>query len=320
MIFKTKAHLFDRCVDLLLDPRLPQATLYNLWRLWRFPVPHTLPRLQQPLRVCLTFDIEHDFRDPANAHSARRFLIHYLPLARLHGWRSTLYVQGDLVPLLADLLHEAQVDHEIGLHGLHHEVWGRSRWWQYRLGFIGLSRREKEERLQQATELFDNAGLKSPKSFRAPYLNSDRQTLALLARNGFTTDSSQATYLGALPLARRQYGVYQIPVTATPRPAWHGSLVRYLDLTMGNLVTMEACTLRRTIASALQVQSEQQRRFHPHLVLLAHPWEFEKTVGVAHSSEANWARLAQIVQLLQTAYVTHFTTMSDLCDSAPGTG
>jgi peptidoglycan/xylan/chitin deacetylase (PgdA/CDA1 family) len=305
-------HIIARGIDLLLDPRLPHALPYNMWRRWRYAPPTALPRLEAPLCICLTFDIEHDYRDPASAEAASRFLAWYIGWAGARAWRSTLYIQGDLVPVLSTFIHEAEDGHEIGLHGFHHEVWGRSRWWQYRLGFVGISETEKHERLLQALEMFDRACLDRPRSFRAPYLNADRKTLELLAQHGFTSDSSPATYLGAVPVPRQRHGVWQVPVTANPRPVWDTYLARYPELTMGNLVHMSPEQLMTTIAMALHLQLESGMKLPPHLVLLAHPWEFEPTPGVPYASTANWDHLDHVARIIADMYPAMFVTMSEL--------
>lgn len=305
-------HLVERSIDLLLDPRLPHAAPYTLWRRWRYAPKTKHPRLDEPLRICLTFDVEHDYRNPRSIASAARFFSAFMEQAQRNRWHSTLYVQGSLVPRLAPHIREAGDGHEIGLHGLHHEVWGRSRWWQYRLGFVGLAPHEKRKRLQEALDHFDRANLDQPRSFRAPYLNADRATLNLLAEYGFTSDSSPATYLGALPLPRQRAGIWQVPVTANPQPAWSSPVTHYTDLTMGNLAAMPSTELIATIATALHLQQQDRTPFAPHLVFLAHPWEFEHTAGVAHASPANWERLDQVLETISGIYPMTYLTMSDL--------
>lgn len=305
-------HVIERSLDLVLDSRLPHAAPYNLWRTWRYALPSSRPYLEQPLHICLTFDIEHDYRNPASASSSRRFLPIYIKWAGTRVWPGTLYVQGGLVPMLSELLYQAKPQHELGLHGLHHEVWGRSRWWQYRLGFVGISEAEKRECLHKALELFEHAHLERPRSFRAPYLNVDRKTLKLLAQNGFTSDSSPASYLGAIPVPRYHHGIWQVPVTANPCPQWKPPGAHYLELSMGTMLSMSAEQIITTISIAVHLQQSAKTRVLPHLVLLAHPWEFEPTPGVPYASEANWEHLDRIVRLIRSVYPAVFKTISEL--------
>ena len=304
-------HLFERSIDLLLDPRLPQAAPYTLWRRWRYSPP-ACATASDPVRICLTFDIEHDFRRPATAGSSARFLPRYLGWMQRRGWRGTLYIQGDLVPSLGDLLHQAGEQHELGLHGLHHEVWGRSRWWQYRLGLPGLPVAERRRRLDRALDLFDRADLQPPRSFRAPYLNADRHTLKLLRERGFTSDSSPASYLGAIPVPRQSDGLWRIPVTAHPRPEWHRRGARYHELTLAAMSSMSDAEIMATVSIAVDLQRRRGSPMPPHVVLLAHPWEFELTAGVSYASEANWDRLARIVETIGAAFPPRAITVSDL--------
>ena len=305
-------HIFERGIDLLLDPRLPHALPYTLWRLARYNLPANLPSPVETLHVCLTFDIEHDYHNPESAGSAQRFLERYVQWADSRGWRSTLYVQGSLVPELAELIRNAAQSHQIGLHGLYHEVWGRSRWWQYSQRLVGLSRTEKRERLQLALETFDMAGVERPRTFRAPYLNADRETLALLAQHGFTSDSSPAAYLGALPVPRQIDGIWQLPVTANPHPRRDGVTFRYPELSLGNMLRMGSKDILATTSMAVHLQQEAGLCLPPHLVILAHPWEFEATSGVGHASADNWGRLEQILMGIAESYPVKFIPITEL--------
>lgn len=307
-------HIAERALDLALDPRLPHAAPYTLLRRWQHAPHASAPTLGTPLSICLTFDVEHDFRDPASSGSSLRFLPRYLAWAHAEGWRGTLYVQGDLVPTLAPLLQEAQSRHELGLHGLHHEVWGRSRWWQYSLGFVSLSFREKQRRLAQALKLFEAAGLVRPRSFRAPYLNVDARSLRLLAQHGFTSDSSAATYLGARPISTRR-DLWRIPVTAHPRPEGHPARARYPEFALGNLLQMSKRQRLETVAAALCLQQRQGFLLPPHIVILAHPWEFETTAGVPYASTANFERLRGVLGELSEVYELRFRSISDLAQT-----
>jgi peptidoglycan/xylan/chitin deacetylase (PgdA/CDA1 family) len=307
--------VLERGVDLFLDPRLPHAAPYTAWRRWRYTPLAARPHVDGSLTLCLTVDVEHDYREPGRARSSTRFLPRYLRWMADRGWCSTLYVQGALLPSLSPLLHEANAVHELGLHGLHHEVWGRSRWWQSRFALAGLPASEKRERLLHGLDLFERAGLQRPRAFRAPYLNADRRTLALLAELAFTSDSSSATYLGALPLPRTWRGIWQVPVTGNPRPEWHRGGARYAELSLGAMLGMTNEEILLTADMAVDLQQRHRRSLPPHLVLLAHPWEFEPTAGVPHASEANWERLERIVTAIMARYPARLRTMSGLISS-----
>lgn len=313
----TLRSLAERALDLVLDPRLPHAAPYHAYRRRRYPDLAAPPQLAGPLRVCLSFDVEHDFGGPGQHGSAARFLPRYLEHAAEHAWRGTLYVQGALLPDLSGALLLAQAGHELGLHGLHHEVWGRSRWWQYRQGKAGLGAGQKRERLRASLALFAQAGLTAPRSFRAPYLNADRATLRLLAGHGFSSDSSPASYLGALPLARRRQGLWSVPVTAAPTAVRAGRLYRFPELAMGALADMSETEFAALVAAALRVQVQAGGPVAPHLVVLAHPWEFEPTPGVAHGSAENWGRLERLLGWLRARYDVRLCSVSELLPGAP---
>src|SRR5512143_2871909 len=104
-------HIFERSIDLILDTRLPHALPYNLWRLARYNLPADRRSTGETLHICLTFDIEHDFRNPESAGSAQRFLERFIQWADSHRWRTTLYVQGSLVTELAGPVRIAARSH-----------------------------------------------------------------------------------------------------------------------------------------------------------------------------------------------------------------
>lgn len=305
-------HLVERSIDMLLDPRLPHAIPYNIWRKWRYNSINYIPVLNQPLHICLTFDIEHDFRNPTSFASTERFLPFFLNWAVKYGWHSTLYVEGNLLPKLSTLILEAQQEHEIGLHGLHHEVWGRSRWWQYNLGFAGIDAIEKHKRLLDALDRFDCSGLSRPKSFRAPYLNLDSTARKLLVQNNFTSDSSASCFYGVLPIPTKQTGLWVVPITASPRPLLSLKGARYLELTLGNMMQMSKEQFLEVIFQTLKLQSQANTKFPPHLVILAHPWEFENNSGLTYASNNNWQRLANLIGIIADYYEIVFTTISEL--------
>lgn len=304
---------WSRALDLVLDPRLPHGAPAGLLRWLTYTAPSAPLRLDEPLHVCLTFDIEHDFRDPDSHGSAYRFMQCYPEWAQRHGLRSTLYVQGSLAPMLAATLRQAAPANEIGLHGLYHEVWGRSRWWQYRLGLAAIASDEKRRRIQQAIDLFADAGLPRPRSFRAPYLNIDADTLRQLRQAGFSSDSSPATYLGAPPVPRYRRGIWQIPLSADPRPRWaNGLIAAYRDGSLGSLAGLSEAAIGALVDLALAIQQRRPTGFPPHIVILAHPWEFEQTAGVAHASLVNWALLKRIITTLSARYELTFSTITEL--------
>lgn len=316
-----RRHIVERAADMLGDPRLPQAALRVLWRRVRYAASYRRSRIASlPLQVCLTFDVEHDYRNPRSLAASQAFLPIFLQWADRYGWRTTLFVQGNLVASLAPLLHDTQPTHELGLHGLEHEVWGPSRWWQYRLGLQSLPLEEKDRRLALAVQYFQDAGLPIPSGFRAPYLNIDRATLQLLERHGFLLDASPPSYQGSWPVPHRWGSLWQVPVTAHPRPqiacrgwAWF----RYPDLSMGTLLKLTDAEFLDLVESALWAQRLAGYPLGPHLVFLGHPWEFDSYPGVRHGSQDNWRHLMHRLRLLEAQHSVRYATMADLLRSPP---
>lgn len=318
-----RRHIVERAADMLGDPRLPQAALQVLWRRIHYAASYRVSRLPHfPLQVCLTFDVEHDYRNPRSSAASQAFLPTFLEWADRYGWRATLFVQGNLVASLAPCLHETQPTHELGLHGLEHEVWGSSRWWQYRLGLQSLPLEEKDRRLGLAIQYFQDAGLPIPSGFRAPYLNIDRGTLRLLEHHGFSCDASPPSYQGSWPVPHRWGSLWQVPVTAHPKPqvvcrglTWF----RYADLSLGSLLRLTEAEYLDLVDAALWAQRLAGYPLGPHLVFLGHPWEFDSYPGVGHGCQDNWRHLIRRLHLLETQYVVRYVTMADLLRNAAAT-
>jgi hypothetical protein len=83
-------------------------------------------------------------------------------------------------------------------------------------------------------------------------------------------------------------------------------------MSLGAMLGMSEADLMATVAMAVYLQQKCGLRLPPHLVLLAHPWEFEITRGVPHASETNWERLEHIVETIAHLYPIVFTTMTSL--------
>jgi peptidoglycan/xylan/chitin deacetylase (PgdA/CDA1 family) len=302
----------ERCWDFVTDPRLYQGAPTGLWRALRYGRPPSSSVTGGTLTVCLTVDVEEDWRTPGETAAAEAFLPRFRALAERLGWAATLYVQGSIVPRIVADLH--QIDHsrfELGLHGLEHEVWGRARWWQYTLGYPSLPLIEKTRRLEQALTRFRQAGLPRPISFRAPYLTIDTPTLRLLSSSGFSSDSSPASYRGVLPLPRHEAGLWRIPVTARPYPMVLAKGLQFLyypELTVANLDPVRREVTDSIVSTAVHLQ--QTAGVPPHLVLLMHPWEFLRNPRIPHAGEENYERLVQWLDGLAQAYTLRLNTVS----------
>lgn len=314
----------ERAVDMLLDSRLYHGAPYAVWQILRYmPLtrkrPGLVAEIRVPLNVCVTVDLESDYRSPGTVSSAQAFLPRFAELCAAQDIRATFYCQGDVIPAVADQLRAIRTaTHELGLHGLHHEVWGRARWTQYSLGYPSLQFSERQRRLEGAVRAFADAGLGRPKSFRAPYLNIDRGTLRLLRSYGFTSDSSPASFLGTVPIPRKAEGLWQVPVTSRPFPsiAPRGlQLFRYPELTLEALLSMPVDQL--TDMSWLARTLQEAKGFPPYIVMLLHPWEFVTNPQVPYASPANYDRLRAALDVLACHFAVRMLTVSQLVEHFP---
>jgi len=172
-------------VDFLLDPRMPQYIPYaRLRRLRRGKLAGIDVPRDSPVLVALTFDIEYDFGSSAREvalGSVEPFLQRLPPLAKELGAVFTLFIQGDLVARFAGCLHELQAEHEFGLHGYSHELWGKEKWF---LPHHTTSLPVREELLKRSIKCFSDSDLTPPISFRAPDLVADTGTLSFWKNTG----------------------------------------------------------------------------------------------------------------------------------------
>ncbi len=303
----------ERIRDLVSDPRLPQGAFMAGWR-WvrhrrRFETLSTGTR--KNLAVALTFDVEDDYRKPGICAASRKWLPTFIDWAGDR--KATLYVQGSTVRTLSDELRTAQAQHELGLHGLYHEVWGTSKWWQYSLGYSSLPLSEKERRLKESLLIMEESGLRRPRTFRAPYLNIDEITLRMLFAYGFTSDSSSAAYYGTLPSRPVSNRILQIPVTSCPVPqvklrgiAWFS----FSQLILPTIAGSSEDGLLKMVRCAVNVQ--ESLGIPPHVVFLAHPWEFYPSSGLSHTGPNTWEYLERFLDLLGFEWILTYTTISDI--------
>jgi len=317
-----------RLADLLLDPRMPYFLPCVKFR-WRRS--KTLPDadipLKSPLLVALTFDIEYDFGSSAKeaATEAVEPFLRQLPV--MTGEMQavfTLFVQGNLVEKYGELLRNLQSSHEIGLHGYAHELWGKAKWF---LPHSPVTLQSRQELLPKSLKNFEENKLAPPISFRAPDLVADTDTLQLLQENGFSVDSSAPAYRGAFPLPNRPLGsdspILSIPVTAAPAP--HIRIRYLLPFTTYEVFAMAwlaAASDQHLLDYVAEVVAFQTRNgVKPHLVFLAHPWEFREwggEEGLDYCSRDNYGLLQRKMRSLQERYQLQYVSMKELAQTLGG--
>ena len=310
-----------RLADLLLDPRMPYFVPCVKLKRRRKTLPGADIPSESPLLVALTFDVEYDFGSSAREASVDAVEPFLRELPALAGEMQavfTLFVQGDLVESYSELLRNLQSDHEIGLHGYAHELWGKAKWF---LPHKPVPLKAKGELLKQGLKIFADNKLAPPVSFRAPDLVADTDTLRLLQENGFTVDSSAPVYRGAPPLPTRPQGsaspLVSIPITAAPGPRVRFRyLLPFTAYEVLNMSWLAAASDQHLLDHVSEVVSFQiSKDTKPHLVFLAHPWEFREWTGnekLNYCSRDNYELLRSKMQLLGERYQLQYVSMREL--------
>jgi peptidoglycan/xylan/chitin deacetylase (PgdA/CDA1 family) len=305
----------ERAIDWLVEPRLPHHAPLWWWRQRQFERPGgAAPNDRGPVSLVLSFDVEQTtgcYGTVGSWDTCEPFLDWLGEASARRGWRTTMFVQGSIVKPLADRLRPFLSDHELGLHGYFHEVWGRGLWFGDQPGTpLHLRRRLLAEGLQA----FADAGLPRPRSFRAPYLVADDDTLDLLAEHGFLLDSSAPAFRGCPPVVSRRGSLVRIPVSAAYRPRirrrW--GIPTWAPFELLNLRTVLFTPPDRLLAIVREILAFQAAAGSPpHLVILAHPWEFSDGIS-PESGPGNYARLEERIDFLSAELPIRLTTLANV--------
>lgn len=314
------------------------------WQLWRALSPDRIGHLlrrryvdlepwrpgargDSAVNLALTFDVERDWGSATPFRSLKAiepFFRGILPWLHRIGAKATFLVEGGIVAERPEGWRElARQGHEIGLHGHDHESWGVDWFTDLRTSPL-IDRKRADELLLRACQAFARAGLAPPRSFRAPNLVLDREFRSLLWRHGFRVDSSASSMKGERPVVRwlygpRENGLVSVPVTSAIVPSV--GRVGVLPYSSFKMFTLQ--NVLRMTSSELVTYVEDVCRYQlvrgqcPHLVLLAHPWEFvdpphDAPAGLGWLGAENFERLEQKVNVLRTALRIRFSTLSDL--------
>jgi len=293
--------------SIIHDERLPHFLPYTFTKKIFFE--RTLKTTKpEKIFVSMTFDIEPSPAD-GSVKCSKVFLSKAGSL--LKDTSSTLFVCGNLLNRFSNELKRVQTECEIGLHGYDHEVWGDYKWW---LSRIPKSQVMKENLLNTSIEIFKKNRLQRPKTFRAPFMVSNEETINLLKKHGFSCDSSPTTYVNGETLPIKAFGMSIIPVTADPVPQikMRGTIPTtfYKIFNMENFHDFDEGALMKFVDNATTFQT--QFGFQPHLVFLAHPWEFIHTNRFDYCSEKNLAVLKRIIDFLKKSYECKFVRMNQL--------
>jgi hypothetical protein len=179
----------------------------------------------------------------------------------------------------------------------------------------------RRELLQRSLKCFADNELIRPTSFRAPDLVADQATLRLLEEHSFIVDSSAPSYCGVAPVPTKPLGgnskLLSIPVTANPIP--HFQTRYFMPFTfyelfnMARLATSDDHHFIEYVGEVLAFQVKAG--VSPHLIFLAHPWEFKEWTDKnrpSYCSSHNYDLLSKKLLSLEERYRLRYVSMKEL--------
>lgn len=234
--------------------------------------------------VLVTVDTEQDVAPYFTSHEGLNYIPSLTALFEREKVQATFFVTGEIAEKHPEVFEHLE-DHEIGCHGLRHELYGRKVPW---LGNVReLSVGERKDCLVKATHLLERASRTEVKGFRAPYFQIDEVTLTILEELGYGYDSSLYTYRYGWPfavyhpasddrLARGSMRLVEIPVSCDPfsdeigHPTLPSSKRHFrLNLTFLRLFGVDACI--KTMENIKKFQDFLH--LPPFFVFWMHSWE-----------------------------------------------
>lgn len=280
-----KPSLHTKLFDLLRDSRLPHAIPFQWLRaqVRKRKIQATSKTKRPHVKFSFTIDVEQDYGSSWHRHHPQRsfgnlneFYETFSRWTQEEDIKATLFVQGDSIQSHAQILKTFQDQgHEIALHGYHHELWGKPKWFSQEKV---LPLCQQEETLLKALKEFKKAGLHPPVSFRAPNLVIRSGTYRALQNVGIRYDSSPSVFTGIPPLPQMKHGVKILPLTINPLPRfqWRYGLPfsSFWVFNMTNLWKSPLSEIQESLENAVQFQ--QANHVPPHLIFLIHSWEFHR--------------------------------------------
>lgn len=232
----------------------------------------------------VTVDTEQDVAPYYKTYLGLDYLPDLVTFFEREEVQATFFVTGKIGEEHPEIFEHLE-NHEIGCHGLEHELFGRKTPWLK--GVSELSGEDKKARLVKATHLLERAARTKVKGFRAPYFQIDEGTLNILEQLGYHYDSSIYTYRYGWPfemyhpasddrLAKGTMRIVEIPVSSDPylEEIGHETLPssrRYFRL---NLAFLRLFGIERCIKAAERIKAFQDfLHVPPFFVFWMHSWE-----------------------------------------------
>jgi peptidoglycan/xylan/chitin deacetylase (PgdA/CDA1 family) len=128
-------------------------------------------------KIAFTVDVEKDFGK--DSYTNLKNLSNLNKVLKKRGIKATFFVTSDCLQKYPSLFKRLENEgHEIALHGYLHERWDV------------LTKKEKEEKLENAIAVYRKIFKRNPRGFRAPQFSADFELIELLNRKKFVYDSS----------------------------------------------------------------------------------------------------------------------------------
>lgn len=272
------------------------------------------------LLFSLTVDVEHDFGIPERSSSfttVKEGVSNLVTLFGKQNMNATFFVLKTVCDKAPSHVKRMGSRHEVGLHGYAHECWGESKWW---LKQRPLSMEQKRRYLTESIDAVEKAASNTPKSFRAPYLVIDVESLRLLDELGFLVDSSAPSYYGIPPKPHHPNGLslLEIPVSADPRPWPELAPIPHFRFDYLNTKLLARRGTDWCVNFVRNIVSYQiERDIKPHVVMLTHQWEFLGVKKVPSKSfeyarGKNIGLLGEFLTKIREMFKTKFVTMQEL--------
>ena len=283
--------LLTRSLDLVKDSRF----LWNLWQQSLKQIPQNKLNTKAVISTAITFDIEQDFGSKGSFKfdRAENFFKFIKPV--LGKRPATFFIQANTVPKLIKQLSELAKYHELGLHSFdHHGLWGNSVWFSHD---DALDYNQKKRDISKCLAIFEKHSFPKPRSFRAPNMVIDRESLQILADNKINFDSSFSSFRNwSLPFL--QSDIVEIPVSSLAKPklvSKHG--LPYLDFQVFNIANLSRLNFRDWQSYLSDLLSPHHP---PYLVFLAHSWDFKAKL------------FSDLLTLLEATWNIEYVTISQL--------
>jgi peptidoglycan/xylan/chitin deacetylase (PgdA/CDA1 family) len=311
--------MLSKIADLLKDRRSPIWAPHQARKLSSERITTAEKSFGKNLLFSLTVDIENDFGIPENPSftTLERGVSNLMTFFNKQNIDATFFVMKTVCDKIPNQVKKMGSHHEVGVHGYAHECWGKQKWW---LRQRPLKIEQKRRYLAESVDVVEKTVSRTPKSFRAPYLVIDMESLGLLDELGFLVDSSAPSYYGISPKPYYPSGLslLEVPVSADPRP-WPELVpiphFRFDYLNMKLLAMRGADWCANFVRDIVSYQTE--RGIKPHVVMLAHQWEFFGVKNVPgksfeYAKGKNIDLLEEFITKIREMFKTRFVAMQEL--------